>query len=824
MNVESLKSELQQVLDSDVVLRKEFNDLKRSLSDYRNQLIMRDEDCKRLQVTIDVLNTKLVVMERDNNNYKAELTSFKELRSTIKEQLQAKQDEIEARLAEIQGLKDDLNSIAAGYELKITETRELADAEIERVKADLNNQIEQLRENSGLRENNIRQEYEHKLAEVGGNWESREQTLVSNHQQELSGLISNHEQALAQVKAGYEAQLSKLSSGSQSEIDQLIAANQATITAMDVEFREKLDTLENTYKNEITNLRGALEEQRSTLTFNFNSQVEHLTNEYNAKELRLVEGYEKQIAELQARVNASSEELSAGFQQQINDLKSSHEVVLNETIFSHEARVTNLVNEYEEKLAYTLIHSNSQNSKLNEELSRAQFNNERSLESIKELGTSLESKNAEIIALTGQISNLEQQLRAETEKYLTLTTEFEGFKQSASLSVSEQVNELNQQIVNLNLAHSEVVNELNGQIAHLNLSHSDYVNELNGQIENLTAELGNMGLVCETTSNSLSETESKLEAKIQELEIARGEISGLQQSMALSQEQLEGFKADLQATALNQIREKELEFQKLLTENTNLIIEIDDAQDKVESLEAEIGLLKTELDEVKMHSVGKAADFKETLANKHFEITNLEATNAALNQELISVKQELATAIAQLREIGDNSGQIIALQENIDVLTAQKNNLLAEISVLQVSLSSVNASVSGLNETINGLNSKIEGYETEIAALRNNSKSAEQEAFIDRLFKQIDGLNDERLALLEEKEQMANQLLKMNDVIGSISQQVDSEKIDVSDLNNHRKNVILATNSGGVNEKSQMKEQINDLVREIDKCIALLSA
>src|ERR1700753_2030624 len=70
MNVESLKSELQQVLDNDVVLRKEFNELKRSLSDYRNQLIMRDEDCKRLQVTIDVLNTKLVVMERDNTNYK----------------------------------------------------------------------------------------------------------------------------------------------------------------------------------------------------------------------------------------------------------------------------------------------------------------------------------------------------------------------------------------------------------------------------------------------------------------------------------------------------------------------------------------------------------------------------------------------------------------------------------------------------------------------------------------------------------------------------------------------------------------------------------
>jgi hypothetical protein len=84
-------------------------------------------------------------------------------------------------------------------------------------------------------------------------------------------------------------------------------------------------------------------------------------------------------------------------------------------------------------------------------------------------------------------------------------------------------------------------------------------------------------------------------------------------------------------------------------------------------------------------------------------------------------------------------------------------------------------------------------------------------------------LNDQRLALLEEKEQMATQLLKMNEVIGSISQQVESEQIDVTGLNNHRKNVILATNSNG-NDNSPMKKQINELVREIDKCIALLSA
>jgi uncharacterized coiled-coil DUF342 family protein len=124
------------------------------------------------------------------------------------------------------------------------------------------------------------------------------------------------------------------------------------------------------------------------------------------------------------------------------------------------------------------------------------------------------------------------------------------------------------------------------------------------------------------------------------------------------------------------------------------------------------------------------------------------------------------------------------------------------------------------------LNSKITTYESEIENLKaSTEKSNEQDAYIDRLFKQIDALNDERLSLLGDKEQMAEQLLKMNDHLSNLSQQVDSQNIDVTGLNNHRKNIILAKSSEGAgNEAGSMKKQINELVREIDKCIALLSA
>jgi chromosome segregation ATPase len=753
MNVESLKSELQQVLDNDVVLRKEFNALKRSLSDYRNQLIMRDEDCKRLQVTIDVLNTKLLVLERDNTNYKAELTAFKELRGTIKEQLQAKQDEIDARLAEIQSLRDDLNVMSASYEARMEELKNATDAELQRVKDEYTSQIHELKTNTHYKESGIRDEFENRVSELTANWADREHSLALNHEEILLALKESHAAEIAILKTEYLSQLSNASSSGQEELAILKLEHQLKVSQFEESFNERFGTMEQNYQGEIASLKSALEEQRSTLTTNFNIQVENLKSELASKENELRDGYEKQIEEL----------------------RSSQQVVLSQAVLNHENKITSLINEYEEKLANTLIHSTSQNSKLNEELSRVQTEHNGSGERIDSLTLELESKDQEISRLSARLNEIEFQL------------------QDGSLSVSDQVNELNQQITSLNQSHSE------------------YVEELNSQIDNLTHEMKNMGLLLEGTTNSLGETELALENKIKELKNASIQIDELNTKLQSADA------SDLVNCMNEKYQEQELEFKKLLAENTNLISEIDIAQDKIEAQEGEITLLKGELEEVRQQSLGKSEYFKETLANRNFEITNLEANNAALNLELSHLKNEVAVLRDQTQHSSHSNIQLAVLQQNFDIVAAEKLTLSSEIDVLQTV-------ISGLNESVLAMNEKINAYEDEIHLLKSNVKAEENDAFIDKLFKQIDELNDQKLALLDEKEQMAGQLLKMNEMIGSISQQVDSEHIDVTSLNNHRKNIILANNSGGASEKSQMKEQINDLVREIDKCIALLSA
>jgi len=777
MTVESLKSELQQVLDNDLILRKEFNELKRSLSDYRNQLIMRDEDCKRLQVTIDVLNTKLVVMERDNNNYKAELTSFKELRSTIKEQLQEKQAEIDARLTEIQSLKDELNTLAEAYEQRIEGIKADANSELNHVKEDFNTQISEMKAVAAYKEQAIKEEYENRINDLNTSLANKEQNFEINFQEQVAELTSNYETEIDNLKNNYELKLNTLSNGSQEEIDSLIGAHQQSISELQNRLENEKQNLEATYVGEISHLRNALEEQRQTLTGNFNTQVENLKSEYESREEKLIANYEAQISSLSTQLSSSTSDLSQGFQNQITELTNAHQALLAETNLTHEQKIASIINEYEEKLSVTLIHSNGQNSKLNEELAKAQLQNESSIQQIQDLTSSIELKNNEITGLGLQITELENQLNSEVIKFSTLNTEFEEFKAKALLGNSEQVNELNSQIESLNQTHLLALDELNKQIENQNL------------------EITNLGLILEATTNQVAGSESLAEEKARELELAHQKLSELEARLGNS----------------------DVEFQKLLNENNNLIAEIEAAQLNIESKESELGLLRVELDELKSVSVGKAEDFKEILSNKNFEITNLEATKAALSEELVHAKMEMLSLENQLQNNIQNT-------ELIEELNAQVNTLLNEKDVLIAELNEMSGSVKELNTYITGLNEKMLAYETEIESIKSKASNEEQDAFIDRLFKQIDGLNDERLVLLEEKEQMANQLLKMNDVISNISQHVDTEKINVTDLNNHRKNVILATNSNDHKERSEMKEQINDLVREIDKCIALLSA
>ncbi len=274
----------------------------------------------------------------------------------------------------------------------------------------------------------------------------------------------------------------------------------------------------------------------------------------------------------------------------------------------------------------------------------------------------------------------------------------------------------------------------------------------------------------------------------------------------------------MQSTYNQQLENQKTEFDKLLVENTALISEIDSVSDKLESNEAELALIKSELQEINSSSEGRVVDLKETLNSKNYELTNLAANNSALQTELELLKAELESAKAEVKLAQESNELYLKLQDELNVVAANKSDIEGQVSGYQSTIGLLNTELFDLKNT-------IQSYQNEISNLKSESKTDEQEAFIDRLFKQIDILNDEKLGLLSEKEAMAVELLKMNNTVSEISQHIDSHSIDITELDNHRKNVILAGGSSNVSsEKTIMKKQISELVREIDKCIALLSA
>lgn len=702
MNPDSLKSEIQQVLDQDLALRKEYNELKRSLSDYRNQLIMRDEDCKRLQVTIDVLNTKLLVLERDNTSYKTELASFKDLKDSIHEQLTAKQEEIELRLQEIEGLKFELSGIAASYESKINALRENASAENAAISAAYEKQIEELKSTSHYRETGIRDEFENRISELSATWFEREQSLFASKDSSLHELRTQYEEQIESLRKEFADQLSQLSSGSEEQLNEIQSRHQKEVSELEQIWAERLA--------------------------------------------------DKQ----------------SGYESQMLLLREEKDQLLNTTQSTLETQLSEVVSSYEEKLSNILIHSNAQNTKLNEELQNLQNELKAAVEGLTLSEQSNQSKTAEINQLNLELQGLKEELVNEAGRYAELKSDFEIFRQNSSLS------------------------------------DSDKVVEMNAQIERLNLEVTNMGLVFQDATNQLAEAEGKIEAKNLELGVLQARVAELESLHNSNEQYVETLKSEFQLSVQDELNARDLEYQKLLAENTILINEIEQSTNKQETLEGELSLIKDEMEQLRLQGLAKSEDFKESLAAKQTEIESLQENLS----RMISEHQELRL---------ENQVLTDKLQQNSTILQSENQTLLSQITELK-------HIASGLETKLAEANAKTEALESEMQKVSSVQNQEEHDAFVDRLFKQIDLLNDQRLALLDEKEQMAGQLLKMNEAIGSISQQVDNESIDVTGLNNHRKNVILAGNSPRNEDVSGMKEQINNLVREIDKCIALLSA
>jgi chromosome segregation ATPase len=336
---------------------------------------------------------------------------------------------------------------------------------------------------------------------------------------------------------------------------------------------------------------------------------------------------------------------------------------------------------------------------------------------------------------------------------------------------------------------------------------------------NLLAELM---LVKEAAANVV-ETAPGISSE--ELTILKSTNADLQAELELTKEdfttKIEGVISDL--TSIKSEKET------LAATNEGLIFEITSLKESAstqntlasESLTQELASLKAEKEALALVNINLfteitalketasqiiAAPVSESLTEE--QIAEIKSEKAHLATELDAIKHELNVTtqnreekiISLQNEIGTLQNQLISLSNSLNQETEEKN-------LIGTQLEQLTNLVTEKEQQLNGM---------------SNNKTDEE--FVDKLMHQLNFLSNEKNSLETLYHDSVAELNLTKANLASITQLVDGQKDSISDLEETNKHVKLAqTLVLQAKDKTEAKQAINELVREIDRCIALLS-
>jgi chromosome segregation ATPase len=805
MNSLELTSELRQIIESDIQLRKEYESLRKAMNEYRNQLIASEELCKRQDVSIEVLKTKLENQGKELAMYKGEVEAFRELRDNFKNQLEEKNSVIQNLQNSCLELEDKIRQLEDIYAQEKNRLMEEFSRKFDLLNAEWEERM-LMKENeiSGVR-NKVESEYLERIrhfedvlsrlsAEKDKEWTEKVASLNEKHRSEMDRLLAEEMNKWQLRYEQREKELNELISARENEVNEL----KNRLDALSKEYGKLLDTKETEFKNKIeeelnqwNSILSSKEEEIKRLNLSLRDlqgNMEGMKELYSAKESE----WQVKHNELEARLQNVSDEFKKIYDEKIKDLESIHQSEKKLLIQQHEEHILNLKTEFEQKFSNLIVHAQSQKDSLQNELNLKSEELEKILQHLSEKDALIENLNKEINAL-----------KIESELLKTKNFELMELNAGTLFQEEEKINKIKEEF-------EKVITEKDRQIRSLEEGQENmagimenFINELNLK-ENHIKEINETLIV---RDRELAELKKSLSDFSTQKEVEKKDL------VAHYESKLSEFGKEIEKTEekYNHIlKEKENEFLKLLTENENLIREIESWEEKYAGIYSEHELLRTELEELKIKTEGRIREWKDILDAKNFEITNLQADVAGLKNLLEKLENENKDLTVKLSESS-------SVKHQWDMLKAEKDNIEQIYLSIQSDYNTLNTQLTSVLDE----NSKLK---SELDELRSQTKTYkrtdEEERFIRKLFRQIDLLNSEKLSLLEEKEKMADQLLKMNEILENLSQNIDIQQVDTKHLNDHRKNVILATQNKSSGEG--LKEKINELLYEIDKCIQLL--
>jgi chromosome segregation ATPase len=606
-----------------------------------------------------------------------------------------------------------------------------------------------------------------------------------------------------------------------------------------MEYLQLKDQLNKILNDDVQN-RQSLQEFRRNVFLNSESTKKHeliiSEKENELKKLssnikQLEEDTEKKsslVDELRFQIELQKEEFEQrenGLLDLINSLKNEIESFKNvHTELSsdqeHMSKLSVQNAEYAGKIRELIYHIDAQNQQettLNEK--------------ITELESQIKNTDEEIGSLKAQLNNQvefsfeKEKLIEELNNESSLNSELQN-----ELSFSKHtITDLKQNIKNLEETQLQLISENNDLKESFKVEHelmqkdnADLIAELGLiQIEIETIKTENLELT--NSVSRLNELSTDLELKnnlVQDLKTQLKEFETSNENNKLLSDELAELKIQLInqesiANEFNLLKEKYTDITDELNQSIiNLNLKSEDynqLMDDYSTLNTKFMILQNEFEELNEEHVGISE-----IRNELFSLNEL------LNEKNTNIHQlELELERLQNKINSNNSENNSTELEKVNQLTLETENLHQQLTDLDEYSKKL---VNEFEFEKSKLTIIISDLKNQLTQQKSTINSSNEDAFIDKLFKQIDLLNDENALLSTENDDIKDALTEIHKKYESLSQVIENQKNEIINLEERNKQIKLATELEVSDEETtDMRLKINELVREIDKCIALLS-
>ena len=380
--------------------------------------------------------------------------------------------------------------------------------------------------------------------------------------------------------------------------------------------------------------------------------------------------------------------------------------------------------------------------------------------------TIVQLKDEEILVLKNQLAELNQKLSSKEEDTQKATKE-------------------NEELIKLSLQNDEYAAKIRELIYH--------IDKQNTEIESLKSDVA-----------AKADAEQKL-GQLPLFEEKIIEFDRLAEKLDLVTNSERTLKM-LVAAQNNEIEKHHIALSTLKAETEEIVVGWQQQQEQLvmdnATLQADLTLLNQQYVELQHSQVENTPEAGFVLEDSGVEKEHLLAELQAVKHELeITAQQRDEKVVLLQSEISQLQSQLVSLQESITNETEEKQKLKEQLAELTTIVS----------EKEELLNSKSE-------------TTSDDDAFIDKLLSQVNLLNEQKHTFETLYESTENGLKEATETLTNLTQVVENQKNAISDLEQSNKNIRLAqTLILQVKDKTAAKQAIDELIGEIERCIALLS-